>query len=102
MFGVHLGVETHDLDEINTRFQASQGGMVCLTKVYDKYKASHGPPSWEIIAEALTKMDKITLTDEIKKKYLVDAMSTEESGSITEEPCDGDNKDEEEGSLIKK
>ena len=79
--GIHLGIETHHLDEIAASF-GSQGVKVCLAHVYDKYKdCKGGPPSWEVVTEALEKMDKITLADEIKERYLVDTMSTGDSES---------------------
>ena len=76
LLGVHLGVPTQDLDDIDTRFGSSKGAKVCLAKVYEKYKDQHGSPSWEVILEALKAIDKITLADDISKRYL-----SQESGS---------------------
>ena len=76
LLGVHLGVPTQDLDDIDTRFGSSKGAKVCLAKVYEKYKDQHGSPSWEVILEALKEIDKIALADAISKKYL-----SQESGS---------------------
>ena len=87
LLGVHLGVPTQDLDDINTRFGPSQGAKVCLAKVYEKYKDQHGSPSWEVILKALKEIDKITLADDISKKY-----PSQESGStqsISDSESDG-------------
>ena len=87
LLGVHLGVPTQDLDDINTRFGSSQGAKVCLAKVYEKYKDQHGSPSWEVILKALKEIDKIALADDISKKYL-----SQESGStqsISDSESDG-------------
>ena len=80
LLGIHLKIETHDLNEIAACF-GSQGVGVCLAQVYDKYKGRKGgPPSWEVVAEALGNMDKISLADEIKKKYLVEEIDTMSTG----------------------
>ena len=87
LLGVHLGVPTQDLDDIDTRFGSSKGAKVCLAKVYEKYKDQHGSPSWEVILEALKAIDKIALADDISKKYL-----SQESGStqsISDSESDG-------------
>ena len=93
LLGIHLGIETHHLDEIAASF-GLQGVGVCLAKVYGEYKdCKGGPPSWEVVTEALGKMDKIALADEIKKKYLVEEMDTTSTGdsesddSTTVESC---------------
>ena len=87
LLGVHLGVPTKDLDDIDTRFGSSKGAKVCLAKVYERYKDRHGSPSWEVILEALKEIDKIALADDISKKYL-----SQESGStqsISDSESDG-------------
>ena len=87
LLGVHLGVPTQDLDDIDTRFGSSKGAKVCLAKVYERYKDQHGSPSWEMIAEALKEIDKTALADAISKKYL-----SQESGStqsISDSESDG-------------
>ena len=87
LLGVHLGVPTQDLDDIDTRFGPSKGAKVCLAKVYEKYKDQHGSPSWEVILEALKEIDKTALADAISKKYL-----SQESGStqsISDSESDG-------------
>ena len=68
VFGSYLGVELHDLDDIK-RFE-SQGAGRCRVEVYKKYKELHGPPLWNIIVKALIKMEKLTLAEEIRKKYV--------------------------------
>ena len=68
VFGNYLGVELHDLDDIK-RFEL-QGAERCRVEVYKKYRELHGPPLWEIIVEALLKMEKRTLAEEIRKKYV--------------------------------
>ena len=68
VFGNYLGIELHDLDDIK-RFEL-QGAERCQVEVYKKYRELHGPPLWEIIVEALLKMEKRTLAEEIRKKYV--------------------------------
>ena len=83
-FGIFLGVPPHDLDKIAARFE-SRGVTRCLVQVYEKYRDSHGPPSWQMIAKALKAMDKVTLANDISKKYLhleSDSESVLSDGSV--------------------